>query len=68
MTGPTAINWIVGYFSSLNKDQFAWCSSNEEKIAEADEGKGGCSHGWHNIRNQIDTLLLRPTTDEHKQV
>ena len=38
------------------------------KIAEADERKEEYSHGWHNIRNQIDTFLLRPTTDKHKQV
>ena len=56
--GPTAINWIVGYFSSLNKDQFVCHSSSEEKKAEADEGNGGDSRDWHNIHNQIDTLLL----------
>ena len=66
MTGPTVINWIVEYFPSLNKDQFVWYSSSEEKIAEADEGKRECSHGWHDIRNQIDTFLLQPTTDKHK--
>jgi hypothetical protein len=26
------------------------------------------SHGRHNIRNQIDTLLLRPSSHEHKQI
>ena len=30
--------------------------------------KGGYSHSRHNIRNQIDTLLLRSTTNEHKQI
>ena len=26
------------------------------------------SHGRHNIGNQIDTLLLRPSSYEHKQI
>ena len=31
----------------------------------ARERKRGYSHNGNDIRNQIDTILFRPTTDEH---
>ena len=50
------------------KRRFVQVTNGEKKSRRVNKRKENFSHRKHNISNQINTLLLRPTADEHKQV